>query len=47
MFGVIKIERIGGGFFKRLHYRLFPPGTRYRADKRFRQCSVFYADACV
>ena len=25
MFGVIKIERIGGGFFKRLHYRLFPP----------------------
>lgn len=25
MFGVIKIERIGGGFFKRLRYRLFPP----------------------
>ena len=25
MFGVIKIERIGGGFFKRIHYRVFPP----------------------
>ena len=25
MFGVIKIERISGGFFKRLRYRLFPP----------------------
>ena len=25
MFGVIKIERIGGGFFKRLRYRLYPP----------------------
>lgn len=46
MFGVIKIERIGGGFLRGF-VTGFSARTRYRADKRLRQCSVFYADACV
>lgn len=47
MFGVIKIERIGGGFFKRLHYRLFPPEPVIERISVLGSAPFFYADACV